>query len=151
MIELDTYKDYVNYIGKEIPPSEWHKVDQKQINDFADATFDHHWYHVDVERARREMPDGRTIAHGLFTLSLVPGMTEKIIHVKDKGQARNYGFDRVRFTAPVQVDSRLRLHAKVVSMEAKKIGTVVRTAYLMEIEGSARPALSTENAVMFLF
>ena len=151
MIELDTFKDYTGYIGKEMPPSDWHKVDQKQIDDFAASTNDHAWYHVDVERARRELPDGRTIAHGLYTLSLVPGLALQIVTLKNYGRALNYGYDRVRFIAPVQVDARIRLHAKVLSLESAKGGTLLRKAFTMELEGSDKPALAAENSVLFLY
>jgi acyl dehydratase len=151
MIQVEKFEDYTNYIGKTIEPSEWVKIDQKMIDDFAEATWDRNWYHVDIERARRELPDGLTIAHGLLTLSLVPALSAKIMTVKNYGRALNYGYDRVRYPVPVQVEKRIRLHLRVLSLEPVKAGTLLRKGYSMELEGSDKPAMVTENMVLFLY
>src|ERR1700709_2678494 len=101
MIQLEKFKDYVTYIGKTVEPSEWVTINQQMIDDFAEATWDRNWYHVDVERARRELPDGKTIAHGLLTLSLIPWLSGQLLTVKRYGRALNYGFDRVRYPVAV--------------------------------------------------
>jgi|SRR5258706_4699664 acyl dehydratase len=144
MVELDTLADYARFLGHTFEPGEWVVIDQKMIDDFADATWDRNWYHVDVERARRELPEGRTIAHGLLTLSLVPALAAKIVSIKRHGRALNYGFDRVRYPAPVPVDSRIRLHMRVLSVEQAKGGTLIRKGYTMELEGEGKPALVTD-------
>src|SRR5881227_3991376 len=101
MIELERPADLAQYVGKEIGVSEWMTVDQAMIDKFADATGDHQWIHVDVERARREMPGGKTIAHGYLTLSLVPRLAATLVKVDQVKRGVNYGSNRVRFTAPV--------------------------------------------------
>lgn len=148
MITLETFDDYANYVDRPLEPTEWVTVDQQMIDAFAEATGDRAWYHVDVERARRELPGGRTIAHGLLTLSLVPGLGGKILFVRRHSRALNYGYDRVRFPTPVPVDSRIRLHLRVLSVEPAKGGTLIRRGYTMELEGEDKPALATENLVL---
>jgi acyl dehydratase len=148
MVQLEVFADFARYVGDVLEPSDWVTIDQKMIDDFAEATWDRNWYHIDVERARRELPGGRTIAHGLLTLSLVPALGARIISVKHHGRALNYGFDHVRYPAPVQVDSRIRLHLRVLSVEPAKGGMLIRKGYSMELEDSDKPALVTENLVL---
>ncbi len=147
-VQLDSLADYETHIGKVLEPSPWVTIDQKMIDAFGEATGDRNWYHVDVERAARELPGGRTIAHGLLTLSLVPHMASQIVSVRRRGRAFNYGFDRVRFPAPVPADSRLRLHLTIMGVERKKGGLFIRNGYSMELEGEAKPALSAEMMVL---
>src|SRR3546814_5985620 len=111
------------------------------INRFAAATLDHNWYHGDEQRARTDMPCGKTIAHGLLSLSLVPGMAAQIARVRRHGRALNYGCDRVRYPAPVPVDSRIRLHMQVVNAEARKEGVMITRQFTMMIDGADKPAL----------
>src|SRR3954449_8741760 len=94
------------YVGQEIGVSDWVEVSQERINQFAEATGDHQWIHVDVERAKTEMPGGRTIAHGYLTLSLLPRLGETIYRIRNTSRAINYGANKVRFTAPVPSGSR---------------------------------------------
>ena len=108
MLEVEKPADMKAHIGKQIGTSEWVTVDQPMIDKFAEATGDHQWIHVDVERAKREMPGGKTIAHGYLTLSLLPVMSYEVVPRQDGGMAVNYGLNRVRFPAPVPVGSRLR-------------------------------------------
>ena len=113
MLEVERPGDMTQYAGKELGVSDWYTVTQEQIDKFADATGDHQWIHVDVERAKREMPGGKTIAHGWLTLSLVPRLAQTIYRVKHRSRGINYGANRVRFTAPVPAGSRVRLRLKV--------------------------------------
>jgi len=101
MIELERPADLAQYVGKEIGVSDWFTVDQAIIDKFADATGDHQWIHVDVGRAKREMPGGKTIAHGYLTLSLVPRLGQTIYRVKKRSRGLNYGSNRIRFTGQV--------------------------------------------------
>ena len=101
MLEVERGTDLTTYVGKEIGVSDWYTVTQEQINKFADATGDHQWIHVDVERCKKEMPGGKTIAHGWLTLSLVPRLAATIYRVKQRSRGINYGANRVRFTGPV--------------------------------------------------
>jgi acyl dehydratase len=147
-VEMESLADYEAYVDKMLAPSAWVTIDQKMIDAFGEATGDRNWYHMDVERAARELPGGRTIAHGLLTLSLVPDMASQIVSVRRRGRAFNYGFDRVRFPAPVPADSRIRLHLKIVGVERRKDGLFIRNRYTMELEGGPKPALSAEMMVL---
>src|ERR1700682_1048223 len=106
MLTIDKPKDVFQHIGKELGPSEWLTVTQEMIDKFAEATGDHQWIHVDVERAKRELPGGKTIAHGYLTLSLIAGLAHQTHEIRERSRGINYGSDRVRFTAPVPAGSR---------------------------------------------
>jgi len=115
------------------------------IDTFAEATGDHQWIHVDVERARREMPGGRTIAHGYLTLSLVPRLAATLLQVTRRRRGLNYGSNRVRFTNVVPAGSRVRLRAKLLAAEEVQDGGVRLTSEMtIEVEGQTRPALVAE-------
>jgi acetyl-CoA C-acetyltransferase len=118
-------------------------IDQNKINQFADATHDHQWIHVDTERAARESPAKTTIAHGFLTLSALAGMAREIGMVPDGvSQALNYGIDKARFLAPVRSGETIRTHAKLTSVEKKPAGRVLLTvSCTVEIEGEAKPAV----------
>jgi acyl dehydratase len=117
MLALQTPSDFLEHAGRKLGCSEWFTVEQRHIDGFAQLTGDDFWIHVDVERAAREMPGGKTIAHGLFILSLVPALQRGIWRVERRGKGLNYGSDRVRYTAPVPVGSRVRLHQTLKSAE----------------------------------
>lgn len=139
---IDAVKDLV---GKEVGVSDWVLIDQNRINAFADATGDHQWIHVDVERAKREMPGGKTIAHGYLTLSLLPMMMAQIMRFENVSRGINYGSDKVRFTNTVPVDSRVRARQKVVEAEpVRGNGMKVKNEVTVEIEGQERPACIAE-------
>jgi len=145
MIEVERPTDLAEYVGKEIGVSDWFTVDQAMIDKFAEATGDHQWIHVDVERAKREMPGGKTIAHGYLTLSLVPRLAATIYRVKKRRHGLNYGSNRVRFTGQVPSGSRIRLRQKIKSVEPVDGGGVrVTSESTVEVEGSERPALVAE-------
>lgn len=144
MLELETPADLKNYLGKELGVSDWVVVDQDRINKFADATGDHQWIHVDVERAKRELPTKNTIAHGYLTLSLLAGLPT--YRIKRKSRGINYGSNRVRFTNMVPAGARVRLRSKLKSVEETKDGGFRLTVEnVMEIEGQERPALVAET------
>ena len=130
--------------GSEIGVSDWLTVDQNRINLFADATGDHQWIHVDTERATRELPGGKTIAHGYLTLSLIPAMTEGLMEIEGLTRLINYGTDKVRFTAMVPVGSRLRARQKLLRAEPKGGGLQLVSEVTVEIEGEKRPACVAE-------
>src|SRR5467141_4951099 len=129
-------KDLLKLVGRELGPSEWVTVDQAMIDKFADATGDHQWIHVDVERAKREMPGGKTIAHGYLTLSLVPRLAQTIYRVKHRSRGLNYGSNRVRFTGQVQAGSRIRLRQKIKSVEPVEGGVRITSENTVEVEGN---------------
>ena len=149
MIEVERPADLTQYIGREIGVSDWFTVDQAIIDKFAEATGDHQWIHVDVERAKREMPGGRTIAHGYLTLSLVPRLAATLYHVKKRSRGLNYGSNRVRFTGQVPAGSRVRLRQKIKAVEPVEGGGVrITSESTVEVEGSERPALVAETIGM---
>ena len=149
MIEVERPADLTQYIGREIGVSDWFTVDQAIIDKFAEATGDHQWIHVDVERAKREMPGGRTIAHGYLTLSLVPRLAATLYHVKKRSRGLNYGSNRVRFTGQVPAGSRVRLRQKIKAVEPVEGGGVrITSESTMEVEGAAHPALVAETICM---
>src|ERR1700739_2241398 len=117
MIELERPADLARVVGKEIGGSGWFKGDQTTIDKFAEATGDHQWIHVDVERAKKEMPGGKTIAHGYLTLSLIPFLTGKFLKIEGVTRGINYGSKKVRFTNMVPVGSKVRARSKLVSAE----------------------------------
>jgi acyl dehydratase len=145
MLEVERPADLAQYAGKEIGISDWYTVSQEQIDKFADATGDHQWIHVDVERAKREMPGGKTIAHGWLTLSLVPRLASTIYRVKHRSRGLNYGANRVRFTGMVPAGSRIRLRLKIKSVDKVEGGVRVTSESTMEVEGAERPALVAET------
>ena len=145
MLTVETPKDLLQHIGRELGPSAWIVVDQAMIDRFADATGDHQWIHVDVERARREMPGGKTIAHGYLTLSLIPRMAATLLEITRRGRGINYGSNKIRFISPVPAGSRVRLRQRIVNAEeAPGNGIRVTSEMTVEVEGQERPALVAE-------
>jgi len=142
---VETPHELMSHVGRELGPSEWITVDQGMIDKFAEATGDHQWIHVDVERAKREMPGGKTIAHGYLTLSLVPRLAATLMKVNKVKRGLNYGSNRVRFTGTVPAGSRVRLRQKLVKVEpVEGNGVRVTSEVTMEVEGQERPALVAE-------
>jgi acyl dehydratase len=131
------------FIGQELGVTQWVRMDQQRIDEFADCTGDRQWIHVDVERAARESPFGGTIAHGYLTLSTVgPAQLDVWIAPAGIGTALHYGLDKVRFLAPVRAGLNVRTHVKLVAVEGKGGGrTLVTTENTVEIEGQDKPAL----------
>ncbi|MGV6874196.1 MaoC family dehydratase [Pseudochelatococcus sp. B33] len=147
MKSVETPEELAQLAGTEIGVSEWVTVDQKMIDGFADATGDHQWIHVDVERAAREMPGGKTIAHGYLILSLIPRLINSLYEVRSKKRGINYGLDRVRFIAPVVVGARVRMRSTLKSAEPIDGGYKYLFQNTFEIEGADRPAAISENII----
>lgn len=137
------YNDLESLVGEEVGVSDWHLVDQDRVNLFADATGDHQWIHVDVERATREL--GSPIAHGYLTLSLLPMLSPEVLHVEGVSRGINYGANKVRFTNMVPVGSRLRLRQNCLSVVDKSGGKQMISESTVEIEGQDRPACVAET------
>jgi acyl dehydratase len=139
-------------VGRELGTSGWLTIDQKRINDFADATGDHQWIHIDVERARAESPYGAPIAHGFLTLSLIPALSKDNFRVENAKLAINYGLNKVRFLAAVPVGSRIRARSELVEAAEVKGGAVNLTvSHTIEIDGSDKPAAVAEMIVRVIF
>lgn len=132
-------------IGKEVGLGEWFTVDQSLINAFADVTKDRQWIHLDTARAKLESPYKTTIAHGFLTLSLMSHLQAQALQVKgDFTRAINYGFNRVRFPAPVLNGSRIRIHSTLQALEELADGVQVTWNIVVEIEGNSKPAVAAE-------
>jgi acyl dehydratase len=145
MFEIETPKDMLQQVGRELGPSDWMTVDQPMIDKFAEATGDHQWIHVDVERARKEMPGGKTIAHGYLTLSLVPRMAASLLEVTKRSRGINYGSNKIRFISPVQAGARIRVRQRITGAEeVPGNGVRVSSEMSVEIEGQDKPALVGE-------
>lgn len=144
---LEHASDLAQHVGERLGSSDWVTLDQSRIDAFAALTGDDHWIHVDVERAEREMPEGKTIVHGFLILSLIPFLQRGIYTIRQRGKGLNYGCNRIRFTAPVPVGSRIRLHQAV--KECVRLESATRTTFecTIEVEGQERPALVAETIV----
>lgn len=145
MRSFKTLEELAACAGQDVAVSEWITVTQPQIDQFAEATGDHQWIHVDVERARAG-PFGAPIAHGFLTLSLLPRMFDTALHVEQSGMGVNYGLNKVRFMAPVRVGSRVRGHLKLLSsepIEGNGLQMVWQTT--VELEGAPKPACVAES------
>jgi len=142
-MEAVELKDLGGLVGQETGVSDWVQITQDRVNTFAEATGDHQWIHVDVERATREI--GGPIAHGYLTLSLLPFLSAGLMPVKGVTRGINYGSDKVRFTSMVRVGKRIRLRQKLIGVEPKAGGTQVKNLCTIEIEGEERPACVAET------
>jgi acyl dehydratase len=151
MREVADIRELATLAGQEIGVGEWIQITQDRINQFADATNDHQWIHVDVERCKRESPFGTTIAHGFLTLSLIPGLTRLASCLrKTPKHTLNYGLNRVRFVNPVPVGSRVRARVTVLDVKEEKRGWLARWQITVEIEGDAKPACVAETLSLYV-
>mgnify|MGYP003116141756 CR=1 FL=1 len=141
--EIVAFDDLESIAGQEVGVSDWHVIDQNRVNMFADATGDHQWIHVDVERATKEL--GTPIAHGFLTLSLLPMLGAEILRVSGTSRGINYGSDKVRFTNMVPVGAKVRLRQHCLSVKPKAGGKQMKMQATIEIEGEDRPALVAET------
>src|SRR5215468_10848890 len=149
MKTFDSAAELAEVVGEELGVSDYIEVDQDAIDAFARATGDHQWIHVDVARAKREMPDGKTIGHGYLTLALISVLAQQLYAVRTNRPVLNYGLNRVRFTGVVQVGSRLRLRLKVASVEQTAAGTRITMQNIIEAQGIEKPVLVAENLVLY--
>ncbi|HEV3046826.1 MAG TPA: MaoC family dehydratase [Solirubrobacteraceae bacterium] len=138
--DLEGLKDQV------VGPSEWREVTQEMVDDFAELTGDHQWIHVDVERAKAESPYGTTIAHGNLTLSLIDGLRGSLNEWSGFKMAVNYGWNKVRFPAPVPVGSRVRGYAQLVELDEVGGGWhQIVTRFTVEVEGGEKPVCVADS------
>jgi acyl dehydratase len=131
-------------VGTELGSSDWHEVTQEHVNLFADATGDHQWIHVDVDRAKAESPFGGPIAHGYLTLSLLASLSAQVLVITDTVMAVNYGLNKVRFPSPVPVGSKVRLTATLQSVEEVAGGLQLVLSAVIEREGGDKPVCIAE-------
>jgi acyl dehydratase len=150
MLNVDRPTDLVAFVGQKLGTSAWVLIDQAMIDAFGQVTGDTSWFHVDLERARRDMPGGRTIAHGFLTLSLFHRMSSTIYEIQRRRRGVNYGMNRLRFTAPVPAGSRVRLHETLKAAEPIDGGVRLTLECTVEIEHEPKPALLAEMVVLAL-
>ena len=149
MRSFDSVKDLAGAVGEHLGYSDWLTVTQERVNQFADATGDHQWIHVDPERARTG-PFGGTIAHGYLTLSLIPALMKDIYQVDNLAMGINYGTEKVRFPAPLPVGSSVRAGAEVVSVRELPQGYQVVVRMTVEAQGLAKPVCVADTVVLLV-
>jgi acyl dehydratase len=145
--ELKTIRGIEGYkalVGKQLGQSDWLQIDQDRISQFADATGDHQWIHVDVQQAK-EGPFGATIAHGFLTLSIIPMLNRGVVKIEGVRMGINYGLNRVRFPSPVKVGSRVKASLRNISVEDVQGGIQIVNEVTISIEGEAKPACVAET------
>jgi acyl dehydratase len=149
MRTVPSMRDLPGLVGTELGTSDWHEVTQTEVNQFADATGDHQWIHVDPERAKAG-PFGGTIAHGYLTLSMIPVLMSGVVKVEGVRLGLNYGSNKVRFPSPVPVGSRIR--ATGVLKEASEVpgGVQAVMEVTVNVEGQDKPACVAETVVRYL-
>ena len=146
---FQTFAELSALVGQEVVVSDWTTITQEQVNQFAEATGDHQWIHVDIERAKAG-PYGGTIAHGFLTLSLIPAFFISSLNIVEKRMGVNYGLNKVRFTAPVPVGSRLRARLKLISSEPIDQGGVQMSwSVAIEREGLTKPVCIAESLARY--
>ena len=151
MYTISSIDDAKALEGVEVGVSDWIVVDQHRIDQFAEATSDYQWIHVDTERAAREMPGGKTIAHGYLTLSLIPALTSTFVEVRNLERAINFGLNKVRFLTPVPVGAKLRGRATVLQARQRAGALLLTSEVRIEIEGERKPACIAEILGMYFF
>jgi acyl dehydratase len=144
MRDIAGLQDLAALAGTEVAQSRWFELPQERINTFADATDDHQWIHVDPERCKRESPFGVPIAHGFLTLSLLPAMLESALRIGGLRLTINYGLNRLRFPAPVPVDSKVRGRFLLQSFEPIDGGAQIMWQVTVELEGGGKPVCVAE-------
>lgn len=145
MREFSSLEELKALVGQEVSQSDWVEISQERVNTFADATGDHQWIHIDVERARHESPFGGPIAHGFLTLSLLPMLVANAIKLSYVKMGVNYGLNKVRFPSPVPVGSRLRARMKLLNIEDIKDGAQMTWEVTIEREGHDKPVCVAES------
>lgn len=149
---ISSIDDAIAAAGRELGVSDWLQVDQSRIDAFAEATGDHQWIHVDPQRAKANSPYGATIAHGLLTLSLIPALSKQCFVVQNAKMGINYGLNKVRFVAPVPVDSRVRVRSDLADVTQIDDSTVHLTVrHTVEVSASDKPAALAEMIGRYVF
>ncbi|HJX42438.1 MAG TPA: MaoC family dehydratase [Geodermatophilus sp.] len=138
---VDGVEGVQGLVGQHLGHSDWVEITQEQVQKFADATGDHQWIHVDVERAKRESPFGGPVAHGYLTLSLIPSLLPEIVDITGFRMGVNYGTEKVRFPSPVPVGSRVRAGATLASATPFDGGIAMNMDVTVEVEGAPKPAM----------
>ncbi len=151
MYVIKSIEDAKALEGEEVGLSDWVVIDQNRIDQFAEATTDYQWIHVDTERCAREMPNGRTIAHGYLTLALIPALTGDFVHVENLARAINFGVNKVRFYIPVPSGARVRARGKVLQARRRAGALLLTSEVRIEVDGERKPACVAETLGMYFF
>jgi acyl dehydratase len=146
---IGSFKEFEQHVGKELGISEYLKITQDQINKFADATLDHQWIHTEPERAAKESPFGKTIAHGFLTLSIVPFLWEQIAQINNTKMLINYGIEKLRFNQPVAVNDEVRLRVHLQSIVDLRGISKAQLDITLEIKDAKKPAFT--GTLIFLY
>jgi acyl dehydratase len=149
MRTFTTFDQLSEAVGEDLGTTDWLEITQERVDAFADATGDHQWIHVDVERAE-DGPFGGTIAHGYLTLSLIPQFTPDLFSLETPGARLNYGVNKVRFPSPVKVGAKIRATAQITDVTDVPAGKQMVTRYTIEIDGEDKPACVAETVVLLL-
>lgn len=149
MLTINSYKEFAAYEGKELGASEWVLISQERINRFADATDDHQWIHVDVERCKAESPFGQTIAHGYLTLSMIPLMWSQIIEVNNLERMMNYGIKDMRFGQPVLSGQSIRMRVSLNDIQNLRGAVRTNVNFVIEIQETGKKAV--EGIATFIY
>lgn len=147
--EFENVAALAKVVGQELGVSDWFGLDQGRIDGFAGVTKDDFWLHTDPGRAERESPHGKTLVHGMLTLSLMAHLARRIWKLKTMTSGVNYGYDKVRFLAPVHPGDRVRLRRQLLAVEQTQKGCMLRFMDVMEIEGRDKPACLAENISLY--
>lgn len=150
-VSIGSYEEFEQFVGKPIGVSDYLKIEQARINQFADATLDHQWIHTDVGRAATESPFKKTIAHGYLALSLVPHLWNQIADIHNIKMLINYGLDKLKFNQPVVVDSEVRLKVKLASLTNLRGIAKAELDAELEIKGNPKPAFSATVILLYHF
>lgn len=149
MLTINSYEEFVAYEGKELGVSEWVQISQDRINQFADATDDHQWIHVDVEKCKAESPFGQTIAHGYLTLSMIPLMWNQIIEVNNLERMMNYGMKDMRFGQPVLSGQSIRMKVSLDEIQNLRGAIKTNVKFVIEIQEIGKKAV--EGIATFIY
>ncbi len=150
-VSINSFAEFEKFVGKSIGVSDYLKIEQSRINQFADATLDHQWIHIDPERASNESPFGKTIAHGYLALSLVPHLWNQIAEIRNIKMLINYGIDKLKFNQPVVVDSEVRLHVKLAALTNLRGIAKAELDAELEIKDNPKPAFSATVILLYHF
>jgi len=151
MVIIRSHQEFETHVGKELGVSSWHKITQEQINNFADATLDHQWIHVDPERAKRESPFKTTIAHGYLTLSLIPYFWKQVADVQNLKMEVNYGLEQLKFGQAVLVDNEVRCRVWLKSIINLRGVTKATLSIQLEIKDQQKHAFTADALFLYHF
>ena len=150
-VVINSYEDFLPYLGQELGVSDYVELSQERINLFADATLDHQWIHVDEEKAKQESPFGQTIAHGYLTLSMLPHLWDQIIEVNNLERMMNYGMDRMKFAMPVLSGQHIRMTTKLEDVANLRGAIKTTIRFAIEIQETGKKALEGSATFVYYF